>query len=362
MKPLRLILLILITIVFSGCSSVLDNLLKNPFSGGDDDDTPSAIPNRVTEPTAKYSIAVGGVAPGKDELIIYDSNKNVRDFSGQTLECAADDPIVLLKNRTGYDSVAAGSGVSMIATEAGVTAIRCSANGTELEEVYEITIPPQSLIQILVAEASEQLVSEAKTEKTEDEEDTELVSQDSVSPTANALGSVIRNRISRINIDGEHELFSVDPKDYDLNPPVSYYDAVIMADGQFSPTNSADPSAKIFNNAQDRNFLEGDLVTAYDQAVLTASGIFNGDIIDNTGNAFAFLSPSESEWWPIAEALGLYYLTIPANAGVSDANFPTLAPIQILVHPDVWRYSDARPSFIFIRKRTLTDLAVVNKP
>jgi hypothetical protein len=135
-----------------------------------------------------------------------------------------------------------------------------------------------------------------------------------------------------------------------------------MAKGQFSPTNSEDPSAEIFDNAQDRNFLEEAWVTAYDQAVLTAAGIFNGDIIDNTGGAFAFRSPTQDEWWSIAEALGLYYLTIPANAGFSDATFPNLTPIQILVHPDVWKYSDARPSFVFIRKRTLTDLAVVNTP
>jgi hypothetical protein len=53
-----------------------------------------------------------------------------------------------------------------------------------------------------------------------------------------------------------------------------------------------DPTHETYSNAQDRNFLDPATQLAYDQAVLTAAGIYNGDIKEFTGGAFAFLSPT----------------------------------------------------------------------
>lgn len=344
---------VVICIIFSGCSKIF----RNPFAGDDDDDgRPSALPSRVIEPTAKFSIAIGGVAPGRDELVIYDDMENVRDFSGRTLECAPDDPIVILRPRPDFDSLAAGSGVQIIATDAGVTAIRCTVDGEEMENSWEVTVPPQYLIQILLAEAGEQIKGEA------DLDGDGNVKLDSQSKTANALGAVIRNRIDMINTADDPKLFEVDERRYDIEPPASYYDEVIMAPGQFAPISPQDLTHDTFENAQDRNFLDEEWLTAYDQAVLTAAGIFNGDIADSTGGAFAFHSPAEEEWDAISLAWSTHYTAIPDGAGFSDADFPSLAPIQILIHPDVWTYTGGRPSFVFARVRSPENFAVVNMP
>lgn len=345
---------IVICIFVSGCSK----LFQNPFSSGDDDDDgrPSAQPNRVIEPTAKFSVAIGGVAPGRDELVIYDNLESVRDFTGHTLECAPDDPIVILRPRPDFDSLAAGSGAKIVATDAGVTAIRCTVDGEEMENSWEVTVPPQYLIQIFVAEAGQQIAEEANLDSDNN------VKLDSQSKTANALGAVIRNRINMINTADDPELFSADVLRYDIEPPASYYDEVITAPGQFSPTSPQDITHDTFENAQDRNFLDGEWLTAYDQAVLAAAGIFNGDIADLTGGSFAFFSPTEEEWNTISLAWNMNYTAIPEGAGFSDANFPSLAPIQLLIHPDVWKYADGRPAFVFARMRSPENFAIVNTP
>lgn len=356
MRISRLALALLIALSFSGCSK-----LFWPFGGGGGDGGGGnpAIPNRVIDPTMKFALAVGGVAPGRDELVITEPNGDLRDFSGRTLECRADEGIVLIWTRPGFGSPAEGSGVLLVAVDAGVTAIRCSVDGVDLSEVYEVTIPPQNLIQILLAEAGEQIKDEADTEERDGET---VVKLDSASPTASALGNVIRNRINKINLSDNSDLFEADAHAYEENPPVSFYDAVILADGQFSPVDADDPSHENFDNAQDRNFLEGDWLIAYDQAVLTAAGIFNGDIADNTGGSFAFRSPTQSEWGVILGAWTTFSFTIPDGAGLSDANYPVFAPIQILIHPDIWTDHAKPPSFVFARERTAADYAVSNSP
>ncbi len=352
---IKVIASLLVLITCSGCwKNFFDPMGIFSQSG---DERPSVIPDRVVNPTDKYLLALGGVAPGWDELVIFDNNENPQDFTGKTLECAADDEIVRLEVRPGYSDEASGSGVRIIPTEPGITAIRCSVDGEELDKVYEVTIPPQHLIQILIAEALGQLTDEAELD-----DDGDTVKLQSISPTGNALGSVIRNRILFINSHDKPDLFLADKDDYDLNPPASYYDAVIMAEGQFSPADPQDPNYDLFDDAQDRNFLNDDELVAYDQAVLTAGGIFNGDIDDTTTGAFAFMSPTPDEWSKIAQAWSMYYWSIPVGAGFSDADFPAFAPIQILIHPDVWKYDDGRPSFVFARMRTEEDFAVVNVP
>lgn len=331
----------------------------NPFADpfGPWWDWPSSQPDRIVEATEKFSLATGGVAPGRDELVIYDQNGNPRDFSGQTLECEADDDIVQLGPRPDYNSAAEGSGVLIVATAPGVTAIRCSADGTLLEEVYEVTIPPQSLIQIIMAEAGRQLDEEAQIDE---DLGSEVVSLDSQSPTGDGIGSVIRNRIELINTQGNPALFGAEDEKYTNDPPASYYEAVIMAENQFSPTDPSDPSHDVFDDAQDRNFLQDSWLIAYDQAVLTAAGVFNGDIEDPTGGAFAFRSPTQEQWDVLAQNIGGAY--IPEGSGFSDSSFPALAPIQILIHPEVWTYDDGRPSFVFARERSDSDPAIVNNP
>lgn len=356
MWRLTLVFVASILIFTSGCSSIF----RNPFGGGDDDDDrPSAEPNRIVEPTAKFALAVGGVAPGRDELVIYDAMGNIRDFSGKNLECTAEESIVLIRNRPGFDSPAAGSGVQIVAIDSGVTGVRCKEDGSDIDGVYEVTVPPQNLIQVLVAEASEQLSDEATidTDKGDD-----VVALDSSSKTGNAIGAVIRNRIGRINAEDDPGLFEADAKYYDFDAPGSYYDAVITASGQFAPVHPKDPNHTTFEMAQDRNFLDEEWRIAYDQAVITAAGIFNGDILDTTGGAFAFISPTEEEWLVISESWIMHAPTVPFEAGFSDASFPSLAPVQLLIHPDVWKYKDGRPSFVFARSRTEADYAIVNTP
>lgn len=346
----KIIILVLFAVLVSGCSK----LFKNPFASDDSDEgRPSAVPDRVTLPTAKFSLAVGGVAPGRDELVLYDADGNVRDFSTRTLECTSEKPIVILKPRPGYASESAGSGVQIIPTEAGITAVTCKGGGTEMGYSYEVTIPPQYLIQILVAEAGQQLNEEAELDENG------AVKLTSTSATGNAIASVIKNRIELINIKDEPALFEADAEDYDVDPPISYYDAVIMAPNQFLPTIRSDPGYKTFSNAQDRNFLDEEWLAAYDQAVLTAASIFNGDIADSAGSSFAFRSPSDDEWGAIVWGIGSAS-EIPAGAGFSDSTFPSLAPIQLLVDPAVWKYESGKPSFIFARSRTLLDPAITN--
>lgn len=354
--PWKVAVLLLLVVGICGCSKIF----RNPFSGGDDDDgRPSAIPDRVTQPTSRFALAVGGVAPGRDELVVVGDDGEPRNLSGRALECTADDVIAQLRARPGYDTIAAGSGVQMVAVEPGVTAVRCRLEGEELPEVYEVTVPPQSLIQILVAEAAGQLREEATIETVEGEGVVALASR---SPTGNALGSVIRNRIQKGNVRDDPGLFGALADEYDVAPPASYYDAVIMAERQFAPTDPADPSHATFDNAQDRNFLSGALRTAYDQAVITAAGIFNGDTFDSTGGSFAFRSPSQEEWSAVLAAWTSFSLETPERSGFSDADFPDLAPIQILIHPEVARDENDVPAFIFARQRIPVDLAVTNTP
>lgn len=346
--------LVILSIFLAGCYNLFEGL-----TGSSSDDRPSAEPARVIEPAEKYSLAIGGVAPGRDELVIYDGSGDIRDFSGQTLACTADDDIVIVRPRPGFETAAEGSGVGLIATAPGVTAIRCAVDGIAMEDAYEVTIPPQMLIQILIAEAGQQIDDEAQLGW---DAWGGSVLLNSSSPTGNAIGQVIRNRIELINSRDNPALFNADESDYDYNPPASYYDAVIMADGQFSPVDPDDPTYDIFDSTQDRNFLDDEWLVAYDQAVLTAAGVFNGDTDDTTAGAFAFRSPTDDEWDAIAQAWTLHHSDIPDGAGFSDETFPSLAPIQILIHPDVWTYGDGRPAFVFARRRTEDVPAVVNTP
>lgn len=322
--------------------------LFNPFGiGGGGDD-------RVIEYTTKFSLAVGGVAPGRDELVFFDDNNQVRDLSEHQIECIADKDIVHFGPRPGNDTISAGSGVLIVPTEAGIATASCFIDGTPVTDKYKVIVSPQNLIQILISEAGTQLKDEATT-------DDDVVKLGSESVTGNAIAAVIRNRINLIKSNGEPELFSVDAAEFDANPSVSYYDAVITAPGQFSPTNPLDSGYEIFNLAEDRKFLEDDWHVAYDQAVLTAAGVYDEDTADPTGGAFAFLSPTAEQWLSISAALASGTPDMPVDSGVLDDNFPAFSPVQILIVGGIWAYEDGRPAFVFIRHRNADEAAVTNQ-
>lgn len=364
MKRALLSLFILLLSLSQGCT--------NPFSlqelfglGGDDDsDTndvrPSAQPSRVIEPTQKFAVAIGGVASGRDELVLHDEYGNIRHFVGDPLSCTpSDEEVLRLEPRPDFETASAGSGVRIVALKPGVVSITCVVGDIELDDIYEVTVPPQSLVQILVAEAGEQLADEAELD---DDYQDPVVMLTSESPTASALASVIRNRIELINSDDDPGLFDVEEDEYDGDPPASYYDAVISADDQFSPSALTDPSHGIYADAADRDKMYGDWTIAYDQAVIAAAGVFNGDIADTTGVSFAFRSPTGEEWDLLTAEWSGSNDSIPEDSGFTDGSFPNLSPIQILIHPDVWTYDDGRPAFVFARTRGGGDSAITNTP
>ncbi len=318
-----------------------------------------ALPERVENPAGRLVVAIGGVAAGWDELIFKDSMGNARDFKDSILDCQSGSESLALDFRTGFSSQSEGSGVRLIAHAPGVVPIRCTLDGEEMKnEVYEVTIPPQSLIQLLVAEAQPQLADEALFD---DKDGDGIVTAQSDSPTGNALGAVVRNRILLINDQDDPEIFGVISADYDSETPASYYDGVIEAPGQFSPVDPADPMRDLYQRAEVRGRLSAEEQVAYDQAVLTAAGIFNGDIADPTQGAFAFRSPTLEQWQALHIAAINQETAIPDGSGFTDADFPNFAPIQIEVLPEVWKYETEgeeevvdgweRPAFVFARMR-----------
>lgn len=315
----------------------------------DDDD------DREIEYTTKFSLAIGGVMPGRDELVIFDDFGYARDLSGTVFSCTPDKDIVQIQPRPGNDTFADGSGVLLVPTREGVATVSCFVDGVATRDTYKVIVSPQNLIQILVAEAGGQLFDEG------DKQDGR-VKLTSESPTGDAVAAVIRNRTKLIEEEDNPSLFNAN---YDLfyeDPDASYYDAVIMAPGQFSPTSDLDINYLIFTAAEDRNFLDEDRHDAYDQAVLTAAGIFSEETKDPTNGAFAFRSPSAEEWVLIDDALKTEAAALPDGCGVRDSDYPALAPVQILILNSTWKYEDGRPAFIFVRKMPGVEPAVISLP
>lgn len=355
--PLLLAGLLLIAACWNPFSNPLDML---GLSGGGRD---SALPERVENPAGRIIIALGGVPAGWDELIFKDNLGNVRDFKDSILDCKPDAEGIAVDFRPGFTSQSEGSGVRLIAHAPGVVAIRCTVDGEEMkDEVYEVTVPPQTLIQILVAEAQQQLADEAQIDEAAG---AGVVKQESASVTGNALGAVIRNRILFINDRDDPELFGAISAIYDSHTPASYYDGVIEAPDQFAPTHKLDPLHDLYQRAEVRGRLSAEEQIAYDQAVLTAAGVFNGDIPDPTQEAFAFRSPTLEQWQLLHIAALNADPAIPDGSGFVDADFPEFAPIQIEVLPEVWKYEAEgeegvaeeavagweRPAFVFARIR-----------
>ena len=344
MKKL-LVLFLIFTLV--GCGSV-------SFSN-------DAEESRVVEPTAKYHLATGGVAPGRNELVIYDDDGEIREFQEDELQCSAGryagEDIISLAPRPDYDTVSSGSGVKITATGVGYVSVSCTQAGLPIGNPYEVIVPPQELIQIMLAEAGQQIVEESAYNENN------TVALDSTSPTARAIAYVVRNRVDLSQEYDNPEIFNADEDEFYQDVPSSYYLAIITAPNQFSPLNEDDPANETYNNAEDRNFLETDLwKIAYDQAVLTASAVFVGDVDDPTGESFGFRSPTADEWTALKEALDSEAEQLPEEGGITDSSFPLFSPLQVLIHPNVWTYPDGRPSFVFVRKRGAYEPAVTDVP
>lgn len=323
-----------------------------------DDNSSSTTP--AIEATTTYSIALGGVAPGRDELILTDDSGNLLDLSGKTLNFTSNNSVIGFLPRPSYSDFASGSGAQIVPQKVGTAVVTYSINDAVQEDTFKVIVPPQSLIQMMVAEAGGQLTTEVQLDGDSH------VRLDSSSPTANGLGSVTKNRITLIDEDLDYSLFNVSQYEWALNPPGTKYDAVITASKsgvyQYSPVDPSDPTHEVYINAESRGFLDKSLYRAYDQAVLSAAHIFNGDTTDPTKGAFAFFSPTEEEWEKIKLAFDNRMIELPYGSGMTDEDFPRFAPIQMLILPGVTTYDDGRPAFVFISQRTQLDYAVTKTP
>jgi hypothetical protein len=341
----------------TGCGSITDYFTK-PYTSlfdSDDDDTtqaPTITDQTVIESTAKFALAMGGVAPGRDELVI-------DGLVTADLQFSATDPIIGFMERSGYATFSAGTGAKIIPQKEGKTTVHYSIGGVEASTVYAVTIPPQSLIQILIGEARGQITQEASLSSG-------AVALTSRSVTAETIAAVVRNRVKLIDAQNNPGLFNVDPVQYAIGGEAAKYDAVITAVQfgiyQFSPIDPNDPSHDAFENAAARSFLEATLLAAYDQSVLSAAQIFDGTRSDPTGGAFGFRTPAADEGLCLELAAKSSTPVLPSSCDDPDARFPAFTPVQVLIHPQVPRLSDNRPAFIYYRARTISEPAVTTTP
>lgn len=356
MKRLSLILLIL---TLTGCGSITDYFTKpftSLFSNDDDDDggatTPTVTDEPVVESTAKYALAMGGVAPGRDQLVIDPAPTQELTFSTTS-------DIVGFLPLSGKTTFTEGSGAQIVPQKEGTTTVHYSEGGVENSTVYSVVIPPQSLIQILIGEARGQIADDVTLSN-------DAVALTSRSTTAEAIAWVVRNRVALIDSKNNPSLFKADATAYASGGDAAKYNAVISAisDGvyQFSPVDPSDDSHDEYQNAEARSFLDKSLYAAYDQSVLSAAFVFNGTLSDPTNGAFGFRTPTVDEGLCLDLAAQSSSPTLLASCDDPDARFPTLAPIQVLILPGVPRLSDGRPAFIFYRARTITEPAVTTTP
>lgn len=331
----------------------------NLYDLATEDDSGTTASSAI-EPTKTYAVALGGVARGRDELVIYDDDNKPLDFTGKTLEFSADNGNIVLEPRSGYGNFAAGGGALIVPKKVGTTIVSYDVDGVRQHEHYKVIVPPQSLIQILIGEARGQIAVEAQTADG-------FVKLDSESTTGNAIGVVVRNRVQLIEAGQPAELFVVDDAAWAVNEPQSHWDAVIAAESngsyQFTPLDPAAQSYDEYMAAEKRaNLLNDSEINAYDQAVLTAAMIFDNSTVDPTGGAFGFRTPTSAEAACLSNAMQSPTYSIPVGCGPGDSNFPAFAPVQILVHPSVALLSDRRPSFVFYRNRGDDEVAVTNAP
>ncbi len=339
----RVIPLILLIVLSASC-----------FGVDSTTDPEGSVTQRERNVSDKLALALGGVREGAD-LISPEDSPGELDFTTE------DSDLLRLTVPNGFGNYLDAEAVQVTPLDVGIGYVTPIVDGLDREPV-QVTISPQALIQILIGEARGQLTREASLDREGE------VKSSSVSVTGDAVGAVIRNRINLINDTGSPGLFKASPTLYERDPPASYYEAVIEGgDGinfQFSPVDPDDPTHEKYLAAERREDLDDEDQIAYDQAVLTAADIFNGDTEDPTEGAFAFYTPSASQWEVLQEALADGVTELPTGSGTSDARFPSLAPVQVLILSDIASATttEERPSFVFVRERDSTDPAVIDVP
>ncbi len=360
-KALWLVVFMVLSLSMTSCGSDYWNP-KHWFdtdTGDSSTSEPSASGETATA-TFTYSIAMGGVAEGRDELLIYNNTEEIVDFSDHSLTFETDNANITLSVRDGFADYMSGSGAKIIPQKVGTTMVSYFVDGAEAEDKFKVIVPPQTLIQILMGEARGQIEGEAQLENG-------LVALTSESPTGNAIAYVVKNRVDLISAGQPFSLFVVDGNSWGIDPPSSYWDAVITAESsdiyQFSPVDPSTESHEIYLASAFRADLtqEEDLV-AYDQAVLTSAKIFALDALDPTGGAFAFRTPTLGQVECLLDTMYRKLTYLPPECGPGDENYPAFAPVQVLLHPSVALLDDGRPSFIFYRNRTEDEPAVTNAP
>lgn len=351
LPPLFLIFSLWVT--SNGCS-----LFNNPFDIFGGSDSSDGVTHEEKDVSGTLALSLGGVRSGTNEILAV-SNQ-------QLLNLTNNDPdLFSLTPLPGFSSFMAGQGGVVNALRVGIGYVTPVYSG-QTSSPIQVTISPQTLIQVLVGEARGELAREATTDGNGD------VKLSSVSVTGDALGAVIRNRINLINDSGDPDLFKANATLYGSDTPISYYDAVIEASSgsiyQFSSVSPTDPSNIYYLAAEQRSQLavmdDATLLTAYDQAVLTAADIFNSDTEDSTGGSFGFYSPTEDEYALLSAALRDGDRTLPPDCGTSDSNFPSLAPVQVLILSGIAPTTGDinLPSFVFVRTRSASAAAVTNEP
>ncbi len=347
---------VLLLLTTTSCAQMIDPFgLRNLF----DDDDGSAESSTEGEtaaavaPAKTYAVAIGGVAEGRDELIIYDEAGAVADLGGKTVTFSTDNDNIQLEPQD--------DGAKIVPLKVGTTIVSYTVDGVASDDKYKVVVPPQSLVQILMGEARGQIESEAQLDENG------IVAPDSASPTGNAVAAVVRNRVLLLEAGYPASLFVVSASDWNSNSPESHWDATIIAESygtyQFTPVDPAALSNEIFlDSAKRENLYNKEDVNAYDQAVMTAAQIFDNETADPTGGAFAFRTPTEWEAACLTTTMTLKLIILPSECGPGDENYPAFAPIQVLIHPSVAYLSESRPSFVFIRNRDLIDPAVTNAP
>lgn len=326
--------------------------LTTACSVDQDGTSPSgSVTQQTKDVSGKIALAVGGNGEGRD---IYQMGESPRLLNFTT----TDTDLFTLALPEGYSSYTESRSVRITPNSPGIGYITPIVDSRERQPVL-VTIPPQKLIQILVGEARGQIKREATLDENE------AVKPESVSRTGDALGAVIRNRIELINESENPALFKADTTRYQADPPFSYYEAVIEAEGQFASVDPENINNKKYQEAADRTAIrDDDDLIAYDQAVLTAADIFNDATKDPTEGAFAFYTPTVEQQVLLLEALETGVLTLPKDCGASDEQFPELAPVQVLLLKDIASITsrDPRPSFVFVRERSDTEPAVTDIP
>lgn len=365
---------ITLTILCGGCITLLAHcgyttvdLIKRAVDAASNHDDPTSSdtelqPSTVPaiEASSRYALALGGVAPGRNELVLLDANQQPRTFAAGSLALIPDDTsLVSLTIREGFNDFSSGSGAILTPLTEGSTKIHAEINGAATTDTFATIVPPQSLVQILLGEARGQILNEATISDG-------VVALTSRSVTGDALAAVVRNRVELTINKNNAGLFAADHDAFFANLPTSGYNAIIAANSlnlyQFSPVHPDDPSHETFDNAQDRNFLSGSTQLAYDQAVLTATGIFDGTTKDPTNGAFAFRTPTTDEWNCIKFARDAQTTLFPTQCISGDENFPALAPVQLLLLPNIAKLSNDRDAFVFYRTRRADQPAVSDMP